>query len=91
MAMKRLLLAGGGHPQVEVLRRFAVERDESVAISVVNPQSHSAYSGMLPGPVAGHYAIDSAAQALGGPTLAIASSTFAGMSTPSSVAVRASA
>lgn len=53
--MKRLLLAGGGHAHVEVLRRFALERDDGTEIVVVNPATHAAYSGMLPGLVAGHY------------------------------------
>ena len=53
--MKRLLLIGGGHAQVEVLRRFGEKREPGVSITVVSPSRHTPYSGMLPGFVAGHY------------------------------------
>ena len=54
--MKRLLLAGGGHAHVEVLRRFALARPRDAELVVVTPSSQTPYSGMLPGHVAGFYA-----------------------------------
>lgn len=51
----RVLLVGGGHTHVEVLRRFALEQDPSVALALVSPYATTPYSGMLPGEVAGHY------------------------------------
>lgn len=51
---KRLLLVGGGHSHVEVLRRCALARP-AVAVTLVTPEEDAAYSGMLPGLVAGHY------------------------------------
>ena len=52
---QRVVLVGGGHSHVEVLRRFALQRDSMVALTLVSPDSATAYSGMLPGLVAGHY------------------------------------
>jgi selenide,water dikinase len=54
----RLLLAGGGHSHVEVLRRFAEQRPRGVAVTLVTPEAAAAYSGMLPGLVAGLYRQD---------------------------------
>ena len=53
--MKNLLLIGGGHSHVEVLRRFARQRAAQVRITLVNPTTDTPYSGMLPGLIAGHY------------------------------------
>jgi pyridine nucleotide-disulfide oxidoreductase family protein len=56
--MKRLLLIGGGHAHVEVLRRFALRPEPDVAVTLISPHHLTAYSGMLPGLVAGHYSFD---------------------------------
>lgn len=56
--MKRLVLAGGGHAHVEVLRRFGVERPADAELVLVSPHAGTPYSGMLPGLVAGHYTRD---------------------------------
>ena len=56
--MKKLVILGGGHAHVEVLRQFGVERLAGVDITLVNPGRHAAYSGMLPGLIAGHYTWD---------------------------------
>lgn len=53
--MKDLLLIGGGHSHVEVIRRFALQPANDVRITVVNPTTDTPYSGMLPGLIAGHY------------------------------------
>lgn len=52
---RRVLLVGGGHAHVEVLRRFALQPDAAVALTLVSPEPSMCYSGMLPGLVAGHY------------------------------------
>ncbi len=54
--MKRLVLAGGGHAHVEVLRRFAGAPPADAELVVVTPEPESPYSGMLPGHLAGFYA-----------------------------------
>ena len=51
----RVLLVGGGHSHVEVLRRFARVPEAAVALTLVSPEPDTAYSGMLPGLVAGLY------------------------------------
>ena len=56
--MKRLLLLGGGHAHVHVLHDL-VRRDLPGAdVVLVSPFDDSIYSGMVPGWVAGHYALD---------------------------------
>jgi selenide,water dikinase len=54
--VKRLLLVGGGHAHVEVLRRFGRAPLDGVELVLVSPHRLTPYSGMLPGLVAGHYA-----------------------------------
>lgn len=50
-----LVLLGGGHANALALRMLAMERPSATRITLVSPQSLAAYSGMLPGLVAGHY------------------------------------
>jgi pyridine nucleotide-disulfide oxidoreductase family protein len=54
--MKRLVLAGGGHAQLAVLGALARDPLPDVEVTLVTPASKQAYSGMLPGWIAGHYA-----------------------------------
>lgn len=56
--MKRLLLLGGGHAHLQVLRAFAAQRPDGAELRLVTPHARLWYSGMLPGWVAGHYAQD---------------------------------
>lgn len=56
--MKRLVLVGGGHAHVEVLRDLTANPDESLEVALVTPHLWFTYSGMIPGFVAGHYEID---------------------------------
>lgn len=68
--MKRLVLLGGGHAHVHVLRQLAAQRPANVQAVLVSPFGRQLYSGMMPGFVAGHYRIDELAIAL--PPLALA-------------------
>lgn len=52
---RHLLLIGGGHSHVEVIRRFAAAPEPGVEVTLVSPGRFTAYSGMLPGHIAGHY------------------------------------
>ena len=51
----RLLLVGGGHTHIEVLRRFGRAPLPDVELVLVSPHRLTPYSGMLPGLVEGRY------------------------------------
>ncbi|OIQ98104.1 NADH oxidase [mine drainage metagenome] len=53
---KRLVLAGGGHAHLSVLRALARQRPDIDAV-MITPSTHQTYSGMLPGWMAGHYSM----------------------------------
>lgn len=62
--MKRLILVGGGHAHLHILKSLAAKRWPGVDVVVVSPYSRQIYSGMVPGWIAGHYSIDQCAAAL---------------------------
>jgi selenide,water dikinase len=57
-ASRHLVLVGGGHSHVEVLREWARAPAPGVRLSVVSDGPRAVYSGMVPGFVAGQYRIE---------------------------------
>ncbi len=53
-----LVFVGGGHSHCLTLRMLAMKPIPGVRITLVSPDPLSAYSGMLPGLIAGHYALE---------------------------------
>ena len=56
--MKRVVLLGGGHSHLEVVRRLGANPVGNAEISLVDPAQFATYSGMLPGLIAGHYSFN---------------------------------
>jgi pyridine nucleotide-disulfide oxidoreductase family protein len=56
--VKHLVLLGGGHAHVHVLRTMAQNPFPAARVTLVSPFPRQMYSGMVPGFVAGHYALD---------------------------------
>ena len=53
-----LVLIGGGHAQIAVLKSFGMQPVEGVRLTLVTDVLMAPYSGMLPGYVEGHHSLE---------------------------------
>lgn len=52
---RQVLLIGGGHAHVEVIRRWGERAPKRASLTVIDPNPRPIYSGMVPGYIAGQY------------------------------------
>jgi len=56
--MKDLVLIGGGHAHVEVIKRLSKLSPRMNSMILISDHRYTPYSGMLPGLIAGHYSFE---------------------------------
>lgn len=53
-----LVLVGGGHSHIVAMRMMAMKPIAGLRITLISPDTHTPYSSMLPGLIAGHYSFE---------------------------------
>ena len=54
--LRDVVLLGGGHSHVQVLKRLGMQREPGIRLTLIARELDTPYSGMLPGTVEGQYA-----------------------------------
>ena len=57
-SLSDLAVGSGDGGRIEVLGRFGMRPMEGVRLTLICPDTHTLYSGMLPGYIAGHYSYE---------------------------------
>lgn len=52
---RQLVLLGGGHAHIGVLRRLGMHPEPDLKVTLVSPSRETPYSGLLPGVIGGHF------------------------------------
>lgn len=60
MTTRHLVLVGGGHAHLEVLRRFAERPEPGLRLTLIAREPRTLYSGMVPGVIARDYELEEA-------------------------------
>ena len=58
MAEKKLVLIGGGHSHILLLKKLGMKPIKGLNITLITPEPELVYTGMLPAAILGSYSFD---------------------------------